>query len=149
LPTDIVAIQENELPIALVKCIELAAQKAESLREGLRVKPVLITSYRDGQKMVTVTCAITEDSSEERFPGPSFARWKFACKSWRDIQSISVPILSSKEQYRLNALLHLGAKKALAGLKFMPADDKPSSLDAINSYKSFQRYYPSFRHVED
>ena len=149
LPTNIVSIQEDELPSVLVKCVELAAQKAEALKVGLNVQPSLITTYRDGQRMLTVTCAISEDDATGQFPSSSFSRWKFACDGWDDLQVISVPILSPKEQYRLDALLHRGPKKTLAGLKFLPADDETASLVAIRSYKSFQRYYPSFRHVED
>lgn len=149
LPTGIVSIQEDEAALVLARCIELAAQKAEALKVGLHIKPSLITSYRDGQRMLTVTCAISEDGAAERFPNHSFARWKFACKGWGDLQDISVPVLSPKEQYRLDGLLHRGPKKILAGLKFLPAEDEPASLAAIRSYRSFQRYYPSFRHVED
>jgi len=149
LPTEVTAISDAELPTILARCFGLATDAATALQPNLRFAPVLITSYRDGARMLTITCAVSEADHSERFPTRQFSRWKFACRGWDDIQTIFAPVLSLKEQYRLDANLHRGAKGMLSALKFLPARGEASSLEAIKSYKSFHRYYPTFRHIED
>jgi hypothetical protein len=149
LRTDVTTISETGLPEVLARCVELATQEAQRLKPNLRFTPALITSYRDGTRMLTVTCAVSEVDNSEPFPSPKFIRWEFACRSWQDIETISSPVLSTKEQYRLNAKLHQSAKKMLDALSFQPAENEAASLEAVESYKKFQRYYPTFRHVED
>jgi hypothetical protein len=149
LPTEISAINEADVPEVLAKCVHLAATAAERSRPNLHVEPVLITSYRDGQRMLTVTCAVSERDDEERFPGKSFARWEFASTGWDDVEFISAPVLSLREQYRLDANLHRGSRRMLAALTFLPAKDDAASLEAVESYRTYHRYYPTFRHVED
>ena len=149
LPTDVTTISDTELPAILARCIGLATDAAKALKPALRFTPVLITSYRDGTRMLTVTCAVSEVDHTEKFPIDVFGRWKFACRGWNDIQQIYAPVLSLKEQYRLDANLHYGAKRMLAALNFLPGKDETASLNAIKSYRSFHRYYPTFRHIED
>jgi hypothetical protein len=149
LPTDVITISDTALPMVLARCVGIATGAATALQPNLRFIPVLITSYRDGARMLTVTCAVSEAGHLEKFPTQQFGRWKFASDGWDDIQLISAPVLSLKEQYRLDANLHRGLKQMLSALKFLPAKDEAASLDAINSYKSFHRYYPTFRHIED
>ena len=149
MPTDISAISETALPAALARCVELAAKSAEAQQPNLRIKPVLITSYRDGSRMLTVTCAISEAGNKNKFPPITFPRWRFACKNWQDIRLIYAPVLSVREQNRLDARLHRGASDMLAALKFYPNKDKPKSLEALKSYRELHRFYPTFRHVED
>jgi len=149
LPTNVTAISDIELPNVLVRCIKLAIDAAAALKPGLQFVPVLITSYRDGARMLTVTCAVSEEGDSENFPTKQFGRWKFACRGWEDIQQIYAPVLSLKEQYRLDANLHRGAKQMLSALSFLLAKDEAASLEAIKSYRSFHRYYPTFRHIED
>ncbi|MGA7711207.1 MAG: O-methyltransferase [Rhizomicrobium sp.] len=149
MPTDVTTISDTEFPAVLARCMELATNVAEAKKRDLQITPVLITSYKDGTRMLTVTCAVSEKGHEHSFPDRLFSRWKFACHGWDDIQLIYAPVLSSKEQYRLDAYLHRGAKRMLGALKFLPAGDVPSSLEALRSYRDFHRYYPTFRHVED
>jgi hypothetical protein len=99
--------------------------------------------------MLTVTCAVCDSSQHEEFPNSQFSRWQFASKNWSDVHEISVPVLSAKERFKLDSNLTKSAKRMLTALKFLPADDEPSSLAAVSNYKKFQRFYPSFRHVDD
>jgi hypothetical protein len=149
MPADIETIKDEEFPTVLVRCLELAVASAVEQRPGLRISPTLITTYRDGCRMVTAACAVSEKNQAPAFPDGRFSRWKYACKGWDDIQSIFSPTLSSKEQLRLDSRLHLSGKRMLKGLPFLPDEDEKSSLKAMQSYRQFHRYYPTFRHVED
>lgn len=151
IPTSIKTIDEAPLSLAhvLVQCVAIASSKAKLRAPHLNFNPVLNTSYADGQRMLTVTCVVSEQDSLEVFPGPSFRRWKFACRSWEKIHDIAVPVLSAKERFKLDANLQKAGRRMLAALKFLPADDEDLSLMEVASYKRFQRFYPSFRHVDD
>jgi hypothetical protein len=149
MPTTITTIGDNDFPLVLAKCIELATQKAKGQVPHLDFPPALITSYADGQRMLTVTCAVRDSSQHDQFPNSQFSRWQFASKSWADIHDISVPVLSTKERFKLDSNLKKSAKRMLTALKFLPADDEPSSLAALSNYKKFHRFYPTFRHVDD
>jgi hypothetical protein len=149
LPTDISEIGEETFPFALARCVQLAAQKAVVRIPGLTFDPVLITSYADGARMLTVTCSVRELTSRERFPNGAFGRWRFACRGWSDINLISAPILSSRERYKLDSNLKKGGKRMHQSLRFMVAEDEEKSLAAVASYRKFHRYYPAFRHVDD
>ena len=152
MPTSVTAIDEED-PLSfarvLAQCVALAASKAQIREPDLNFVPVLTTSYADGQRMVTVTCVVCEKGHPETFPNANFKRWAFARKTWDDIQDISVPVLSAKERFRLDANLTKSGKKMLAALKFLPAADEQTSLAELASYKRFQRFYPAFRHVDD
>jgi hypothetical protein len=150
-PTPITVIDDAPLSLAkvLAQCIALAASKAKLRQPDLNFIPVLTTSYADGLRMVTVTCAVSEAGHPETFPNSNFRRWAFARKNWEDIQDISVPVLSAKERFRLDANLKKSGKKMLSALRFLPAEDEEQSLIELASYKRFQRFYPAFRHVDD
>ena len=135
--------------LPLTDCLELAVKEAERLKPTLSFRPVSITSYKDGAHMLTATCAVSELSDSDRFPRKEFWNWRFASRGWRDIEWISAPLLSSREQHRLDAHLNLGPKRMLSALSFSPAGDTEKSLEALRSYKTFHRYYPTFRHVEE
>jgi hypothetical protein len=149
MPTKIVEIPDDGFPAVLARCIELATKRAKAQLPNFDYIPLMSTSYADGQRMVTVTCAVSDSAEKEAFPGERFARWQFASKSWEDIHDISVPVLSAKERFRLDGNLSKTAKRMLSALRFLPADDENASLDAVASYKKYQRFYPAFRHVDD
>lgn len=148
-PTDITQILDDDLPVILARCLGLATDVAQGLQPALRFIPVLITSYSDGTRMLTVTCAVSEPGKKDKVPGAHFRRWRFACRGWTDIQMIYAPVLSLREQYHLDVNTHRSAKKMLSLFKFLPAVDEAASLQALESYRLFHRYYPTFRNIED
>lgn len=149
MPTAIRSISETAVAPTLAHCLELATKAAEAQEKTLRIRPVLLTSYRDGARMLTATFAISERDSKNPFPHPAFSRWKYSSRGWNDIKEIYSPMLSTRERSRLDARLHGGAAKMLAALKFFPSRDRPKSLDALRSYREFHRFYPVFRSVEE
>lgn len=149
MPTAITSISDTGLTSTLAQCLELAVKGAEAQKATLRISPALLTTYRDGARMLTATVAISEGNVEIPFPPPAFSRWKYSCRGWDDIQEIYAPVLSTRERGRLDARLHGGATKMLDSLKFFPNKDRPRSLEALRSYREFHRFYPIFRSVEE
>lgn len=149
MPTAVTSISDTGLGSTLAQCLELAVKAAEAQKTALRIKPALLTAYRDGARMLTATVAISESNAEIPFPPPAFSRWKYSCGGWDDIQEIYAPVLSTRERSRLDARLHGGATKMLDSLRFFPNKDRPRSLEALRSYREFHRFYPVFRSVEE
>lgn len=149
MPAAITSISDNAVASTLARCLELLTKAAEAQQPNLCIKPTLLTTYRDGQRMLTATCAISERIPNNHFPSNAFSRWKYSCKGWDDILEISTPVLSTKERNRLDARIHRGATKMLSALKFLPSKDRNKSLEALRSYREFHRFYPVFRSVEE
>jgi hypothetical protein len=146
-PTDLSAIEADEFPLALTRCVGLAVSKAESQSEDVRFVPELVTTYKDGQRMLTVTirAVSAEDMSEAH---KDLKNWKFKASNWSDMTNIEAPDLSSKERLKIDQYLHKPPSYILDRLKFLPAKNRKSSLKVIRSYKLLHRYYPEFRHIE-
>lgn len=150
MPINITSISDTEFPATLAQCLELATKAAEAQQPGLKITPALITSYRDGARMLTATLAVSrQGAATVPFPSAAFSRWRYSCGGWNDIQEISVPLLSTRERNRLDARLHAGATKMLDALRFLPSKGRDGSLKALRSYREFHRFYPVFRSVED
>lgn len=149
MPTSITEIGDDDFPSVLCRCVEMVTLRAAAQVANLDFIPALITSYADGQRMLTVTCVVSDRTSDEKFPNAQFKRWAFASAGWSDMHDIAVPILSAKERFKLDGNLGKTPKKMLTALKFWPADDEPASLMALSNYKKYQRFYPAFRHVDD
>jgi len=150
LPTNITEILDADLPPFLLG-VWASLPAPPSTAAHSSVYPVLITSYSDGTRMLTVTCVVSESDKEDKFPGSDFRRWKFACRGWTDLQMIYAPILSLREQYRLDINTHRGAKRMLSSFKFLPAADEATSLQALESYKLFidTTHIPKHRRLRD
>lgn len=149
MPAAITSISDTAIASTLARCLELLTRAAEAQQPNLCITPVLLTSYRDGQRMLTATCSISERDSKNCFPSRAFFRWKYSCEGWNDIREIYAPVLSTKERNRLDARLHSGTTKMLAALKFYPNKNHEKSLEALRSYREFHRFYPVFRSVEE
>jgi hypothetical protein len=149
MPTDVALIGEDEFASVLARCVELAVKTAEAQRPDIIFRPALLTSYKDGVRMLTVTCTASDPNQTQLFPTELFWKWKFACKGWKDINYIFAPLLSSRERHKLDSNIKRGPARMLRALRFLPAADQVRSVAAIQSYRTFHRYYPTFRHVAE
>ncbi|MEP0708848.1 MAG: O-methyltransferase [Parvibaculum sp.] len=145
-PVDLPEIGDEDLPEALVKCIELAVSTAEEQRSDVKVQPLLLTSYRDGQRMMTVAVQILPTDHKRELPA-GLHSWPFKAKGWDGIVRIEAPDLSLREKQKIDRHLNRAPSYILERLQFFPAKSREASLEAIRSYKKLHRYYPEFRHV--
>jgi hypothetical protein len=146
-PNDVEDIGEEELPPVLCKCIALALSKVEAESKHIAFKPVLLTSYRDGTRMVTATyLAVSNESSSK--PVPGLSSWPFMPNSSSDVTLITAPDLSLREKMRIDEYVSLEPAIVQEKLGFLCDSTPEKSVDAIASYRRLHRYYPSFRHVE-
>lgn len=146
LPTELLTIGDGEFPAAMTAAVSIALSKAslESAAE-LTFQPVLLTTYKDGQRMTTVTVIV--DGNEHPFREDS-QTWPFLPKSWTDLLEISAPDLSTREKYRIDQEVSSSSLEIHKSLGFPLLGTEPKSIQAIESYKKLRRYYPSFHHTE-
>jgi hypothetical protein len=147
MPTDAAKIGDDEFAAVLAQCIRLAVAKAEVERDAIRFKPLLITTYQDGQRMMTATLIAVKASKAER-PVIGLSGWDFAAKGWDTIVSIEAPDLSAREKFEIDQFLSRSPSKILSRLKYLPGEDKEKSRKALADYKKLHRYYPSFYHID-
>ena len=144
-PSAITSFKSHEMPMILAQCIRLAFDKAESTREDIRFEPLLITTYRDGQRMLTVTAKAV---GLDRELCDGIKQWPYKAKNWESIEYIDAPDLSLKEKHRIDMYLNRSSKYILERLKFQLAATEEKSLKVIDSYKKYHRFYPEFRSID-
>ncbi|MCG8433942.1 MAG: hypothetical protein MJA83_07925 [Gammaproteobacteria bacterium] len=146
-PTSTRHIDEANFPIILANCVGLAVAKAELECDEVCFKPILATTYKDGQRMMTVAIRAV-DRMERSQEIPGLTGWPLRAAKWDDVVSIEAPDLSMREKLKIDQYLNKPPSYILRRLHFMPAEDHERSLRALQSYKQLHRYYPAFHHVE-
>lgn len=147
-PNGRTSIEERSFPSILCECVGLALSKVERLRPDIKFTPVLNTSYRDGQRMTTVTCLVEDSGGKEDAPWRSSGCWSLAPTQWGDIVDISAPDLSIREKIKLDEIISDATENISQRLGFLLGESKEKSLEAVASYKTLHRYYPSFHNVD-
>lgn len=139
-PSTVSSVSKDELQIILINAVELAAAEAANVSANSFV-PVLLSSYADGQRMVTAAILTLDDSNN--LP-PALVDWEFLPASWSDILDISAPDLSMKEKLFIDQCLGKAPDEIIEEVGFRPAEDLAEAGKAIASYKRLHRYYPTF-----
>lgn len=146
-PTRITTIGENDFPSVLLQCVENACSAVHGKRSDIHFRPILLTSYKDGQRMVTATLKAVQPQNANNSI-LSLAEWPFFAQSWSSLINIVAPDLSSREKMRIDHMLTMQPNQIQSDLGFLLDESSQKSLDAISSYQQLHRYYPSFSHVE-
>jgi len=148
LPSDINSVEPNRLPALLVGAVQRAADRALKHRADIEIIPVLSTSYADGDRMVTVACAVR--SKGDKLP-EAVRRWKHRSKDWTQLVNINVPDLSLREKYFIDRRIKKTPSKIVLSLPFCPPDRQAAEplLSAVKSYRLLHRYYPTFYNFDN
>jgi len=147
LPAEIEAVGEQDFPSVLCKCVELALSKAAGERnKPADFVPILLITYRDGQRMMTATALCCD--AEERRETVGLEGWPFMPADWSDVSKIVAPDLSIREKLKIDERLSASATDIADWLGFDLEDSPAKSEEAIESYKRFHRYYPAFHHID-
>ena len=147
LPNEITAVDEHSFPYDLSKSIKLAVSKAQYERADVRFELLLLTTYKDGQRMLTASLRVVEPPlSKNR--ATEIDSWPFRSRNWSDVLHIDAPDLSLREKHKIDQYLGRSPGYILDRLNFLLAEDREESIRAIKSYKRLHRYYPAFHHIE-
>ena len=97
--------------------------------------------------MMTAACLVVskEDASKAI---ECLVDWPFTPQKWGDVTIIRAPDLSLREKLKIDEHLSKDPKDIISKIGFLPAGNKKSSIEAIESYRTLHRYYPAFHHVE-
>lgn len=116
---------------------------------GPKVKPLVLTRYRDGQQMVTASLIVIGRSDAALFTRKSrINKWPLHSRSWVDIKEISVPDLSIKEKLEIDKGLFVGdLEDCHRKLPFRLDKSEGKSLNSYKSYFDHYRRYPTFLRV--
>ncbi len=104
--------------------------------------------YSDGQPMVTVTgVSLDTDDVESFVDETQITRWPFYQEAWHSLQTIDLPVLSTKERLELQRAMNTGDEP---GLEFsLPVGrllKKPKEM--LESFATYYRMTPSFAKVD-
>lgn len=144
------SMQDEKFPYAVAACVANAAKGARSGTGHVIVRPLNIQWYTDGTPMVSLTCVVLERSkADEYMSHPSIASWPYLAKKWSDVSAIRVPDLSITERAFIDQAHPTKAPKIIASeIGFLFDGDLSASEKQIQSYISYNRFYPSFKRID-
>ena len=149
MPSDVESISDQNFGSVLLKCLELVVSEAERRMRTISFRPLLLTEYADGARMVTA-CVQALPRGDENLISASRAlsHWEYLARGWGDIHKIKVPDLSIKEKEFLDAESWNDPVKVCNKIGFEFDEDEKKSAESIKSYWKYSKYYPTFRAVE-
>jgi hypothetical protein len=152
LPQDVEAAMMtiDGLPQVLSRVLEFAANKAMKGRSEYIFQPLSCYVYSDSEhQMLTITGIILARTEMHLFFGETaIKKWRLSATDWKTIRRIKVPELTAREKFFIDK--HLPApnqKKVHKKLNFLFDEDETVSLEILESYATYYRYYPSFHRV--
>lgn len=139
-----------ELGIAKLVCsaFELAAEQAFELNRVHQFSPISLTTYADGHRMLSITGIIVERSkvieSREKMDLSSVPG---GVTGWAELVSIQIPQLTSWEKMMIDRQVHNKTGEELSVELNFKLHESISTIELLDGYKKFQRFYPTFRSV--
>jgi hypothetical protein len=146
-PSTLTTIGEEDLPSVLCQCVGVALAATESTNANSKFKPALLTTYKDGQRMVTITAVAVDKAGNLPREG-QLQSWSFAPLGWNDPLKIEAPDLSMKEKLSIDARISETPEAISDALGYLVAESPAKAVAAIASYKQLHRFYPSFHNIE-
>ncbi|GGX57417.1 O-methyltransferase [Saccharospirillum salsuginis] len=144
---DIDYMTARGFPEALIKSVERVCHKAAEYT-GSAILPIGAFTYKDGQRMLTITMVKVENEEcTEFYNQTDIECWELSNKDWSAPIDIDVPSLSIRERLWLDKKLPTEIETIEDELGFQFDSDAEKSSELINNYKKFYRYYPQFSRV--
>lgn len=140
------------LPKVLCSALEFTANKGMESRiaERLYFQPVTSFAYSDSNhQMLTVTgIVLPKADRKEFFEKTQLKRWKTSTTTWGTYKQIMVPALTAKEKIFIDQQLpKKSGKQIQKNLKFQFDNNVQKSVQIIENYRLYYRYYPNFHKV--
>ena len=142
--SDLKEVAEEAVPAALSHAIQIAASRASLTAGDVAFAPVLLTTYKDGQRMFSATVYAHREGAMP----PSILNWEYLPTDWDDVLSIDVPELSTREKIAIDDCLSRTPQAILESISFVPGADDLAAIQALESYKHLHRFVPAFQHID-
>jgi len=147
-PIGLERIKDGELPKVLNKSLQIAISRARMENKSVDLCPVLITEYRDGQRMYTATLLALDPRKGNDQLRQKLTQMGVNIGSWDKLISVVAPDFSQKEKYRIDSILSKETQEIIDALEFLPEASAQKSEVAIKSYKELHRFYPTYHQVD-
>jgi hypothetical protein len=142
-------LSKGKFPILLSKVLGRAAEAAFPPSDKFTFFPLSVVSYQDGQRMLTMTGVVLKKNCTKAFlKDTDFDKWAFFSKSFDDVNSINVAVLTMKERMLMerlavsskveNVVDHLGFEKF----------GQLSAIDYFEDFKGHAKFYPTHAQLD-
>lgn len=142
-------LRPDRYPKLLLRSVRLAVDKGIFSSGGLTAQPLTAFTYADGPHlMLTATGIVLEpDQVLPFFEATRIETWGFAETAWAKAQSITAPVLSTKERLLLESMVPKAnipdIMSALGGL----VGAKGIAIEDVKAFVRFYRIYPQYSRV--
>lgn len=132
----------------VVYAFNMAAESAFRASGQFVFEPLSITTYADGHRMLSITGAVMrqdkvkkcrEQMGLDSVPG--------AVRNWDELVDVEIPQLTIWEKLTLDREIHTKSSVDLAVMLDFKLHESIPTTALIDGFRSFQRFYPTFRHV--
>jgi hypothetical protein len=125
----------------------LMAEKAFE-RNELKFEPISLTTYADGHRMLSVTGIIVERAkAKECLKKMNLSDVPGAVTGWDELVDIQIPQLTVWEKFVIDREVHAKSATQLSKTIDFRLHETISTVELLEGYGKFQRFYPTFRHV--
>lgn len=127
---------------------ELVAEDASRLGNWKFI-PLSLTTYADGHRMLSVTGAVVEEAKAQTcLDHMDLGSVPGGATGWDNLVNIQIPQLTVWEKLSIDRKINSVAPKKLAAdeIQFR-LHETISTVKLLEGYQTFQRFYPTFRHV--
>ena len=155
MPDDAIATDMTvaKYPRILVRALEFASNsimEGRRLKDGTYFQPLSTYVYSDlAHPMLTLTGIVLNKKQRSIFFGATdLKRWEHASTSWGHCSLINVPALTPREKLFVDSWLPTRKTSTIQKkLKFLFADTEEESIEVLENYRRYYRYYPNFQRV--
>jgi hypothetical protein len=128
-----------------------AASRALRSQPSVRFQPLLVVSYKDTSRVLTITGLLCDRDKLDAVASKSgLYDWEYSWLRSNTILKIDLPELSARERLALNQMLPVKAKSIShihKAFGFWLAAEEAESEKMLASYIQFARHYPQFARV--
>ncbi len=127
---------------------KLVAEEAFERDQKYTFEPLSLTTYADGHRMLSITGVVVErDKIAECRTRMRLGSVPGGVAGWDDCVDIQIPQLTVWEKLSLDRDIHKKSPRQLARAINFKLHESIPTIDLLKGYTSFQRFYPTFRHV--
>ena len=132
----------------VLHAFRLMAEEAMQLDQRRIFEPLSLTTYADGHRMLSVTGAVLERTKvAECRARMNLGAVPGGAADWTDLVHIQIPQLTVWEKLSLDRKPHEKTPKQMATELSFRLHDTVPTVELLQGYQTFQRFYPNFRHV--
>lgn len=142
-------ISKSNFPVLLAKILGIAARKALPANGSHTFLPLSTVSYKDGQRMLTMTGIVIEKQNVDNFLNlTNFKSWPFFSEKFEDVKFLTVAVLTMKERMLMERLAVSSKNENIEDhLKFKKFGNLKAT-DYFEDFKKHARFYPTHAQLD-